>query len=82
MRNIVLMKSGVAHPGKTVVPVEIAADTFRERHGKRRDKRSARRKGQELQGDRAAPDYFFVRPAVVVEQVPFLPECGGHAQPS
>jgi hypothetical protein len=59
-------QAGVAHPGVAVVPVPLAADSFRQRGGRRRHDRARRREGHGLQHAPGMTHQLTPRPLIIL----------------
>src|SRR5918994_2025458 len=66
-------KGSVSHPNITIIPILLAANSFRQRCRRRRDKGSGRRVREKLESHRASTDDALTRSAIVIKQIPFAP---------
>ena len=64
---------GVTQPGESIVPIQIAADAFRQRSCRRGNDRARRRVRKQFERERAAKDLAFIRTAIIRVTHPFLP---------
>ena len=67
----------IPHPGVAVVPVALSADDLRQCRGRRRDDRSGRRVGEQLEHERRAVNHLAPPPAVAGRREPAAPERQG-----